>query len=340
MAGTATAPSLLQTMFPVPTLDGNLVVGPGGAGGMVLVQPSSAISTSSRQDNDTRDQYVDAMVSENVSSGSVPVCGANAGADNVALASSHPPSMLSAATPCVQMVQAVPPQAQFFLLQQNPTYLVSEVPQYQSPSLTPIQTPVPPSTPVPASNSITPIFPETSQLSSQFLGTQGSPYLTPVSQLPPVNTCISAEGQGPQTLKYDSPPSQQQSSSVPPVHVYTSPPETLDSHSYKGEAPRLDSNSDAEQKSCLNITLTEDPKQLLNENSSVSDHQMSVTGTSTPFGMSSEASSRRASMDQEHVLPKSGLELCPFSLSRSTSPQVHVLWWHRTHYIINGTSFV
>ncbi|KAE8743997.1 hypothetical protein FOCC_FOCC009363 [Frankliniella occidentalis] len=40
MTGTATAPSLLQTMFPVPTLDGNLVVGPGAHGGMVLVQPA------------------------------------------------------------------------------------------------------------------------------------------------------------------------------------------------------------------------------------------------------------------------------------------------------------
>ncbi|XP_034255000.1 serine/threonine-protein kinase WNK2-like isoform X6 [Thrips palmi] len=38
MGATTTAPSLLQTMFPVPTLDGNLVVGPGAPGGMVLVQ--------------------------------------------------------------------------------------------------------------------------------------------------------------------------------------------------------------------------------------------------------------------------------------------------------------
>ena len=320
IAGTTTAPSLLQTMFPVPTLDGNLVVGPGAPGGMVLVQPPSAVSASQRQDSDAKDQCVDAMMTDSVSGpgpgpGPGP-CAATAGADNVALASSHTGSMVTAAAPCVQMVQAVPPQAQFFLLQQNPTYLVSEVSQYQSPSLTPIQTPVPPSTPVPASNSIAPIFPETTQLSSQFVGSQGGPYVPPMNQLPSSNNCLSlAEGQGQQTLKFDSLASQPQPTSVPPMHVLTSPPETSDNHSYKGEVPSI------EQKSSMNVT--EDSKLLLNENSSVS-----VTGTSTPFGMSSEASSRRASVDQELVLPKAGLELCPLPLSPSTSPQVHVLGCH------------
>ncbi|XP_026281100.1 serine/threonine-protein kinase WNK1 isoform X3 [Frankliniella occidentalis] len=317
MTGTATAPSLLQTMFPVPTLDGNLVVGPGAHGGMVLVQPAVPTQPHLRaQDSEAGqtggEQSINTVAADNVSCASVQVCGATAGAENVALASAQPSSMLSSACgpPCVQMVQTVGPQPQFFLVQQNSAYLVSDVgkvpkvAQYQSPSLTPIQTPVPPSTPVPASNTITPVFPDSTHLSGQFQVNQGSPYLTPA------NCPQSAEAQGQQlssALKYhyDSPSLHQHPTSIPPVHIYTPSPESVDLQSVNREvniSRGLDVVCDTEPNRCLSIR--EDLKQAPVENGSVSEIKLSNTGTSTPYGVGSEASSRRASVDQDPIVLK------------------------------------